>query len=237
MSFDKFSWMLRNKALYFRRSDLFEDPLEGHFPEANDFAEDHFVEHQIRNGGFGAPEATSEDTLREGYRKMLSVAAEDRRHLFVNCWHMNDIESLKMWNNYADHQEAICVQTSFLRLWDSLPNACYLGGVRYIDHRCSIMDVTNSLHPIAHKDKLYAHEREVRAVVWERADTRSKFPPSGGDALFIPVDLNALTEKIYLHPAASPSHETIIRDLLASNNIAATVEYSGVSNLHRSNLA
>jgi hypothetical protein len=230
MDFDKFCWMLRYKALYFRRSDLFKDPLEGHFSKANDFAEDFFVEQQIKNGGFGAPDETSEDDLRVGYRKMLSVAAEDRKHLFVNCWHMNDTESLEMWNEYANHNEAVCVQTSFKSLWDLLPNDCFLGGVRYIDHHSSIMDVTMSLYPIAHKDMQYAREREVRAVVWEHADTRARFQPSGDDALFVSLDLSALIETVYLHPNASSSHATIIRDLVASNNIKAPVKYSGVRN-------
>jgi hypothetical protein len=216
MTFDKFSWMLCSKALYFRRSDMFDDPLEGHFPKANDLAEDLFVQHQMQNGGFGAPDETSEDRLRAGYRMMLGVAAEDRKRLFVNCWHMNDVESPEMWVHYVNRHEAICVQTSFLQLWASLPNDCTLGAVRYIDNASSIMDVTNSLYPIAHKGKQYAHEREVRPTVWERADTRAKFPPSGNDTLFIPIDLNDLIETVYLHSNASPSHEMAIQDLLAS---------------------
>jgi hypothetical protein len=165
MSLAKFLWMLQNKSLCFCRSDQLGDPFEGHYTRANASAEDLVVKHHIANQGYGeGPEM--EKSLRAGYRMMLSAVHDDKTKTFVNCWHMNERESLAMWKLYAGHQEAICIQSRFSSLENLLPEECFLGGVNYIDYETSIIDATNSLNFIVHKRASFSHEREVRAVIW-----------------------------------------------------------------------
>ncbi|WP_342723746.1 hypothetical protein AAFG07_32215 [Bradyrhizobium sp. B097] len=213
MGLDKLVWALDNRALFFCRSDKFEDPSEGFFTRANALAEDHFVSYQMRNGGFGAPERTSAESLRQGYRMMLSVAQQDRTNTFVSCWHMNENESDAMWNRYAPTPDSISVQTSFAKLQQLLPDQCYLGGINYIDFDTELIDLTNSLNAIVHKERKYAGEREIRAVVWGRA-AAGNFPAIGENGIAVPVDLNALVEKVYLHPLANPSCRQRVANLL-----------------------
>jgi hypothetical protein len=213
MSLDKFKWTLEHKALFFCRADKFDDPSEGSFTRANHRAENFFVAHQISEGGFGAPEHTSEESLRDGYRKMLSVAAEDRANTFVNCWHMNDIESPPMWARYGLEPNSICIRTSFTKLRQLLPDLCLLGGVSYIDFDKQIIDPTNSLNAIVHKERKYADEREIRAVVWGRT-AADNFTAVGEIGIAVPMDLVALIERVHVHPSATPVQYRSAMDLL-----------------------
>jgi hypothetical protein len=218
MSHDKFSWILENKALYFRRADKFDDPSEGFFTRANQRAEDFFVSHQIRNGGFGAPEATSEESLREGYRLMLSVAIQDRANTFVNSWNMDENESDSMWGRYAPGHDSVSIQTSFSKLQQLLPNPCFLGGVNYIDFDTQIIDVTNSLNAIVHKEGKHVDDREIRAVVWGTAAAEN-FTAVGEYGIAVPIDLTALIERLHLHPSSTPGHHRSIEDLLRQHGL------------------
>jgi hypothetical protein len=47
MSLAKFLWMLQNGALYFSRSDLMDDPFEGHYSRVTAMSEESFVAAQM----------------------------------------------------------------------------------------------------------------------------------------------------------------------------------------------
>src|ERR1700737_2116393 len=110
MDHDKFSSMLKAHALFFCRSNKFKDPLEGNYTKGNVSIEDLWIAHQIANGGFGATPGSEAD-MRTGYRLMLSAAHQDRSTTFVNCWHMNEHESAKMWVDCAPSHDSVCIQS------------------------------------------------------------------------------------------------------------------------------
>src|SRR2546425_1600566 len=134
MNYAKFECMLQKGSLYFHRADKFDDPLEGHYTNANPSIEDMWIAHQIANFGFGAKPG-SEVELRVAYRRMLDVVHADKMETFVNCWHMNERESPTMWSEYATDDSAVCIQSTFQLLRHLLPEQCFFGGVRYIDYR------------------------------------------------------------------------------------------------------
>src|SRR5216684_1015225 len=81
MDFTKFVSLLDKKALYFTRSDKFDDKFEGAIPKPTIEAREAYVL------GSGTP-------LTEEILKVMSQGSRDvRKWIFVNCWHINSIES------------------------------------------------------------------------------------------------------------------------------------------------
>jgi hypothetical protein len=225
MSSDKFAWMLRTGSLFFCRSDKFADPLEGHFTKVNPYIEDLWVAHQ-RDGGFGVSGA-SEEELRRGYRMMLSVVHKDKTSTFVNCWHMNEVESPGMWASFAAAHECVCIRSSFDRLHRLLPDQCFVGGVRYIDYDRDFIDPLNSLNFVGHKDIRYREEREIRAVVWG-SDAASKFGAIADVGIGVPIDLASLITAVHTSPSADDRYEQTVAALCRSHGLDVVVERSRV---------
>lgn len=98
----KFIFLLDRKALYFTRSDKFNDMFEGSYSKFN-----------IENRHNIYKDA---DKLVELIPK---ITKDSRKYIFINCWHMNQYESAAMWNIYSKTSESIAIQSSFKRLKDS----------------------------------------------------------------------------------------------------------------------
>lgn len=148
MDFAKFVALLEDRELYFARADLLGDPFEGSLSAANqklapDFNPDLKPEHLA---------------VISNARQMLL------RHTYISCWHMNEYESAAMWKLYAQTNEAIAVQTTFDRLFNLLPEECYLGMVYYADYQRDWIPEGDAFSPFLHKRKSFEHEHEVRAL-------------------------------------------------------------------------
>jgi len=66
---------------------------------------------------------------------LLYALKEARKTLFVNCWHINKIESYAMWKTYLNNNEGIAIQSTFERLKNSLAGYekdIFFGKVKYI---------------------------------------------------------------------------------------------------------
>ena len=114
--------MLQEKALFFTRADFLGDPYEGHYTEAI-----RIVEEQLANTILGREtNSLKEAAAREHSRQYREIIAEMKRHLFVNCWHMNEAESSAMWKLYTSHHQSVCIQSNYCLLADQLPNSCML---------------------------------------------------------------------------------------------------------------
>ena len=91
IDFTKFVSLLDTKALFFTRADMLGDPYEGstsYFNKAN------------------WPIIYKDKILIESLHSATSHNAWKRQWTFVNCWHMNEIESAAMWKLYAQTNEA-----------------------------------------------------------------------------------------------------------------------------------
>jgi hypothetical protein len=131
---------------------------------------------------------------------------------YVNCWHMNETESQAMWKLYSSSfDEAVCIQTTYQKIADALPNISeangngyFMGVVKYINHHIDEMPENNIIYPVMHKLKSFEHEREVRIVYWKR-DPGTSDPellehyPMG---ISVPIDINFAIENILVSPEA-----------------------------------
>src|SRR5258708_24978578 len=170
MDFTKFVSLLDKKALYFTRSDKFDDKFEGAIPKLTIKAREAEV--------LGLETHRAEETLKvmsQGSRKV-------REWIFVNCWHINTIESAAMWEQYGQKNKGIAIRSAFARLRDSLSSSnhiMHIGMMNYIDYAKDMIPDGNAFHALFCKRRSFEHEHELRAVFLKPSVTNDS--PSGLD--------------------------------------------------------
>ena len=227
MDFPKFVSMVQERALYFSRSDLLGDPLEGSLTQAVEVAR----QARLANPPVGRTPEELQRILEHSQRFMR----HGRLMVYVNCWHRGDHESMALWKGYGGGPYAVAVRTTFGRLDSLLPEKfrgstggssparlddpvpempIYLGPVRYIDHRSTTLRMEhedNLFGPLAYKSIAYASENEVRAIQWNIPgyDSSGELPlPSGFQ---VPIDLQQLVSDIVVSPLAPEWFTPVVR--------------------------
>jgi hypothetical protein len=220
MSLLKFVWMLQKQALYFSRSDLMGDPFEGHYSRSNAMGEDDFVKLQMTDPALAEiPEAAH----RKNYQLMLKTVPNTKVKLFVNCWHMNENESLAMWKLYAATDDSICIQSTYACLCSQMHTHALVGMVNYIDYEKDHIEVGNLFNYITHKRRSFEHERELRAVLW-LPNIKGKLEMAAEDrGLVAPVDLNQLIERVFINPNADPLLQEVVAGLKTTYGLKARI--------------
>ncbi|HEY3345702.1 MAG TPA: hypothetical protein VGJ97_12280 [Anaerolineaceae bacterium] len=106
MSKEKLLSLLNENALYFRRADLFADPLEGTHSKPT-----------LSNRPVFFAGAT--DSWLNKTMPLLDERA--RKCVYVNCWHNNYTESFYMWEQYTRKNKGIAIKSSLNRIrWSIL---------------------------------------------------------------------------------------------------------------------
>ena len=151
----------------------------------------------------------------------------------VSCWHENETESVAMWKLYVSGREGVAIKTtvgSVIQLL-SVGRQLKLGRVVYRDiddfeQQPDIFTFENGnctgdddVHPIERttifrKNKGYAHEQEVRAIIYETYDRaqavfstevfenlRSQRDPEKRSGMGVQVDISVLIHEIAVSPA------------------------------------
>jgi hypothetical protein len=142
---------------------------------------------------------------------LASQAAFARRHLFVNCWHLGELESEAMWRIYCREGIGVAVVLPYANLRDSLPNVdTYIGKVSYIqydvEHITTIFDLAHGFSFAMHKRKEFSHESEARIVV-ERPDPTP-------DSIKIPWAPEDHIAKLVISPYSSPWYADTVVDVV-----------------------
>lgn len=193
MDFTKFMSLLDSSKLFFCRSDLFRDPFEGSYTQAN------IALRPLDYEGL-SPEAFSKMSEQ---RALLAQRAHECT--YVSCWHANEYESAAMWDLYAKTDEAVAIETTYGALVDSLPDTVYAGIVQYIDYHSEWFPEGNTFYPFLHKRKSFEHEREVRAVIQDfpmEHDFLSSAKLGSPPGQEISVPLTSLISTVHVSPTA-----------------------------------
>ena len=148
MDFTKFISIVDSNSLFFSRADMLGDPFEGSMSFLNKEK---------------WPSMYSSEVLK-ALNSSTSHNIWMRQWTFVNCWHMNEVESVAMWQLYAKSSEAVAIQSTYQDLHRLLPNDTYIGVVKYIDYKTQWMPEGNAFYPYVHKRRSFEHERELRAI-------------------------------------------------------------------------
>jgi hypothetical protein len=187
-------------------------------------SEDSFIAAQMTDPVF----ATMDEAIhRRNFRKLISDVPKEKLKLFVNCWHMNEYESLAMWKLYASQREAICIQSTFRKLEKALPHEAFLGMVKYIDYNRQYISVADGFTYIVHKRKSFEHERELRAVMWRPISEGFAIIEDRG--MIVPMAATELIDNIFISPSADPILEEVVNGLVATFKISAPVLKSNVN--------
>jgi hypothetical protein len=205
MTIAKFLSLLDKRALFFARLDKLGDPFEGSITKYQEK-----LRQQLEKEWDGA-------VLHDTSRAMIESRINNT---IVNCWHMNENESVSMWERYIKgSNEGVAVRSTYARLafcfpkFDGRPKQrnedgtdlqlfVRMGMVKYIDYDSYDGPIENIC---LLKRRGFEDEREVRAVVLDRSFMGDPHPtrfPRGGD--YVPVDLTKLIETVYVAPGAAP---------------------------------
>ncbi|MHC4666234.1 MAG: hypothetical protein ACYS9T_09815 [Planctomycetota bacterium] len=219
VDFTKFVHVLNTESLFFSRIDQLQlrDPYEGSFHSSPVLRFDGAQPHL--------------QGVKEECRKRLEMGAA--KTMAVNCWHMNEEESMAMWQLYLKSDEGVAIQSTFSALAESFSGCShkvYIGKVEYgeaaDDHREFGLNIYEG---VLRKEACYKHEQELRALIHEPkllADRRERF---GGflsgrgkvrefvvatNGLNIRVDLVKLVKAVYVCPSAEKWFTNLVRSIV-----------------------
>lgn len=194
---EKFESLLKTSSLYFCRADKLKeiDPFEGTYPKLE-------YEFLVKTQG------------KEVARNLYSIMCDDT---FINCWHLNQSESIAMWKLYVKDNKGIAIQTTVKNFKNSFGKSeekIRAGLVQYIDYEeqayYSNSDykylLGNGFIAFVHKRDSYKHEKEYRAIYHNpRANNNEGF--------FIKTELSKLINTIIVAPYTSKDEVKIIKKL------------------------
>lgn len=192
MDFWKFEDLFQTQTLYFSRADKIKDALEGMpSPEGvqgtseSDLA---FQKTALR------VEPSYEDLL--AYRKIAKGCT------FVNCWHINTIDTPEMWDAYTETSDSVLIVTTAESLQASLKQPVMMSPVKYVSSDTPRTEFgERSL--FFYKDSSYEFEQEFRLLIDLMMFGGSVSTDDPSDYFRrIPIDLSTLVQFIQPHPNA-----------------------------------
>jgi hypothetical protein len=102
---EKFESLLRDRALFFCRSDKFSDPFEASVPKKE-------VDYRVterRSHTSYSNRIISNEEAQKSSQDLGDLHKRSRKSFIVNCWHINNGESDAMWRLYLKTNEGVAV--------------------------------------------------------------------------------------------------------------------------------
>lgn len=209
MDFTKFASMFEQNGIFFSRSDILGDPFEGSYSKANadDLIRSEVYADECRRLNIPIKK------MIEANKMFGEIRRWQRQWMMISCWHMSEYESAAMWKLYTKSDESICIQSTYEKLANVLPEIIYIGQVQYIDYSKEWIGERNLFTPYMHKRKSFEHEHEIRAI--DNQSPKGPLPMEKGLAppefgVWCNIDLHELIERIYI----APSSPAWFRDLV-----------------------
>jgi hypothetical protein len=206
MDIAKFSSMLQHQSLYLCRADLIGDPFEGSVPRNNP-------------GSVFNPRSFPPDQFQRVTEDMTKARLRHRKRVYLNCWHMSEVESAAMWKLYGKIGDAIAIASQFDRLHNCIASShsepFYIGTVKYINYDgTDAMPDNNMFWPYLHKRKSFQHECEVRVV--HQVSIPSGMEPDifeGHPNIWKAVDLEQLIMRVFVSPESPPQFKEQVENV------------------------
>ena len=225
MDFSKYVDMLTTNTLYFTRADKLEDPY--------DCSGMQFFGEQYKQLSSAYPDEVKERTRQ--------VNTFERLFVYLNCWHMNDVESAALWRLYSENKyETIAIQSTFGKLKSEIENKWSRDGGPHITK--VKYELENAGEPIGnppegrlfsclgwaniiYKRPSFAHEKELRAFIFQGYDKRKENGTLRNEAhleklmkerdkfIRIPIDPAKLIEKVYVSPLAKDLFVELVKNV------------------------
>jgi hypothetical protein len=191
VDFTKFVSLLETEKLIFARADRFEDPYEGSWSSAGV----RLLRDPAQNGGLPS----------HAVEQLISYSSAQQKEMYISCWYANESESAAMWKLYLQSSEGVAIRSDYNTLsaiLEAAPLNAGLSMVQYIDYETTPIPFGNAFFPFVHKRLSFAHENELRAVIW-RTDHINK-PQISDDSATVGVNVSPtrLVKAIHVSPTA-----------------------------------
>lgn len=223
MDTSKFLNLIFTSKLFFPNISKLEDkyegsPTKGMFENMKRFDANMDEENEklYREKGLG------EIPRRNQVRGLYEMA---RQHVYVNCWHMNEFESVAMWKLYSRQNEGIAIQSSFTLWRDSFattPVDIHIGVVEYKDFDKDVYDrifFGDLYKPFVLKRKSFTHEQEIRALILGLTRQSELIAHHDNGGVRIEIDLTKLIQKVHVAPESPEWYTDNVQTILDKANI------------------
>ncbi len=105
---------------------------------------------------------------------------------------------------------------------------CHIGKVEYLDHRNGSFAPGSIFTPYMYKRHAFSHERELRAVWFDRELAGKVNGPSPPPIHQEPVDLHDLIEKVIVRPGTADWARNIVKDITLKYGLNVKVDPSEI---------
>ena len=255
MDFTKFVKMLKSDSLYFNRANLLGDPFEAAYtrPMEKEYAAAMAISRELISGNL----ATTDEL--GNYMRSHAMSFHDTyakfaiKSFYVNCWHINANESAAMWKLYMKSGEGVAIQSTvgqLIKAANRSTDTVYIGEIKYLDYNNESFDRGNSFNAIVCKRQSFAHERELRAVIYKpltldyvkggepvkREDGSSvgSIPDFSDAYRDHPVGIDTcnnikkIINKVYINPESCPWFGDLVAEIAQDYHLPCTVERSSL---------
>jgi hypothetical protein len=195
--------LLESRQLFFARADHFEDPYEGTMSRAGITLYRESAQHS------GIPAHAVE--------RMIQGMSQFRESMFISCWHASEHESAAMWRLYLQSPEGIAIRTDHESLCSALEKSPLLARtsmVQYIDYDSVPIPMNNLIFPFVHKRMSFAHEAELRAIIWSWEDVNQSQVPENATSVGVDVNPADLIKAVHVAPQAPLWFGHLVEQLL-----------------------
>lgn len=217
MDFTKFVSLLETKKLFFSRADQFEDPYEGTWSLAGI----QVLREQVQSGALSSKNAEQIINLQDIQRKIM----------FISCWHANKFESAAMWKLYLKSNEGVAIKTDYDTLESILEESPFSAGiskVKYIDYDSTVIPFNNIFYPIVHKRLSFAHEEELRAIIWTPDGLEN--PDKILNSVAVDISPSQLIKSVYVSPTAPRWFGELVEKVACRYGLEVPVIHSDLYN-------
>jgi len=216
MDFSKYIDLLTTRELHFARADRLEDIFDcSYIP---------FLKEKSRR-------LFSENLYTK--KEILRINDFCRFFVYLNCWHINDVESAALWKLYSENKyETIAIKSTFGKLKSEIGqsrNDVYILKVRYDPEHAGTPVPNNpssksytGVEKIIYKRKSFKHEEEMRAFIYNGDDEiramESKHEVEQlkiqrPECIRIKIKPSNLIEKVYVSPLATDLFVELVKNV------------------------
>ena len=163
MDFWKIENLINERCLYFRRSDKLDDDMEGKYAEANRDYMTAMYERFLK----AYP-------IQDNHEHRATGNEAFRHAVFINCWHLNRVESAVMWERFTRNENPVVLRTTVRRLFKAVSQLNPKTGkleLKVVASKVSYAPQTvprpewSHYGPFFYKDTRFMDERELRLIV------------------------------------------------------------------------
>jgi len=217
MDFTKYVSLLETGRLFLARADSFEDPYEGAWSTAGV----RLLREQSASGGIPA----------HAVDQLLTFASSQQKAMYLSCWHVGDHESVAMWKLYLQTSEGVAIRSDYevlAEIVDKSPLNAGISLVQYIDYDKTPIPFGNGFFPFVHKRLSFAHEKELRVVVWRLDNVNEPQIPQDATFTVVDADLKRLIEAVYVAPTAPLWFGQLVEQITRRYGLSAPVVRSSL---------